>query len=943
MNPLSPGVYSVEKNLSLVVPRSSNSVGAFAGDFTKGLAGDYRIITNSSELEDIFGPITNANYNDWLQAKMYLDYSNKLYVSRAVDENGTWQSSDVLIATAINEPAVGAPAVNTVDISYSETDIIAGSWIRFVSDGNQQRYKVINFNETFAPVTQSDDITFGGVTFPLLGGEVFDITIDGTSVSYTGIAGDTITEALAGLDGAFSSAGINTVNFFADYINSKIVVSSLTQGLAGIYTISISAADTAGTVLSSPVTAMNGLATLTLDMEIVWDLIPGTPGSKQIITGANQLDYIHSIATNAFTEVKLDTGDFTPQVSEIQLDTGTYDIGDTIQVVITEMSADADTGNDIVRTVNYVIQDENPLVPTGTVENRAALIENLYAAIITSNPSTVSTTRDKVIGKVTLTSKYPGLLYGFSIVVTPTIATGTLTVALNTTSATDGTVPCTEAELFRTREIYLNKNEFDLEKDNVKFSTIDSKIKFISRWVGDSGNDIDITIAKTDDFNQEVPKDTVIDVSSNGVRTITTTKTSPILGVPGVPLDSLFEYVPAADEIAILISVKGEVKERYIVSLDETKKDYNNKSKYIENVINLKSNYVYAVDNKENTGMPESSVQQLTETTVEQYQVSTGQKIGKSVTSVTTGDLLSLVHGDSGVVRKDDLLNAYDVFKSVEEIEVDILIANEKCPKEVIELAEYRGDCIAYVGALYEQCVGLKSTNIIDNLVDYVSSVFGDLNVNSSYAAFHGNYLNVYSKDLDKNVWVNAAGAAAGLRAATNDEFDPWYASAGLSRGQINGVDKLAFIPNRGSMDILYKNSINPITSFPGKGNAVVYGQKTLLKEASAFDRVNVRGLFNVLKRNISKMALSLVFEINDEFTRKQFVEAVNPYLEYIQYNRGLQEFYVKCDSDNNPPAVIDANQFVGQIAVKPARVAEYIILEFSAVGTSVDFKEIFA
>ncbi len=939
-SPLSPGVYSIETDLSIVVPRSTASIGAFAGNFTKGPAGDYRLITNSVELEEVFGAPTNENFCDWLNCKMYLDKADKLYISRAVDENGTWQRSDVLIATAINEPAVGAPAINTVDIAYSETDLIDGSWLRFVQDGLQQRYQVTNFNETAAPVFQKDEVDFGSVTFPLVGGEVFEVEIDGTVISYTGIAGDDVDTVIAALDADFATAGINSVDFLADYTNDKIIVTALEGGLDGLYTIAIGAGDTAGTTLTSIDAAANGLATLTLDMEIVWDMIPGVPGSKQIVTGAGQLDYVFSIATNALTEVKVDTGNFTSQVSEIQIDSGTYTIGDTFTIEIQE--AGSTTVNE---TAVYTVQDDG----TGSPENRAAVIDGLYAAVITENPVTINCTKDNVIGKITLTAKYPGTVYSFGVTSTfnDVDASGdTVTFVTTTTPATDGTTPVTNAELFATRAIYHNKDIFDLNEPSIAFSTIDSKLKFIARWVGDTGNDIDIVIAKggaNSDFNQSKPEDIVVDVTSNGVRTVTTTKVSPILALEGLPLDDLFDYEPNTDEIAVIVSVKGEIKEQYIVSLDPTAKDYNNKSKYIEDVINLKSSYVYVKDNTEVVGAPESSVQQLTETTVEQYQVSTGQKIGKSVTQVTVGGPLGLVHGDSGVIRRDDLEKAYDVFSSKEEIEVDILIANEQVPKYVIELAETRGDCIAFVGALYEHTVGLKTTKIIDNMVDYVMSVFGDLNVESSYGAFFGNYIYVYDKWNDKNRWINVAGAAAGLRAETNTDQQAWWASAGLLRGQIAGVDKLAFIPNQGHRDILYKNKINPIAAFPGSGNAVVWGNKTMLSRPSAFDRINVRGLFNALKRSIGKMALNYVFELNDEFTRKRFVESITPYLEWVKFNRGVYDFYIQCNEQNNTPAVIDANQFVATIAVKPARIAEFVILNFVSVGTSVDFEEIFS
>ena len=163
-----------------------------------------------------------------------------------------------------------------------------------------------------------------------------------------------------------------------------------------------------------------------------------------------------------------------------------------------------------------------------------------------------------------------------------------------------------------------------------------------------------------------------------------------------------------------------------------------------------------------------------------------------------------------------------------------------------------------------------------------------------------------------------------------------------LDRGQIKNAQKIAFNPNSGQRDFLYKNKINPVVSFPGQGNAIVWGQKTLLSRSSSFDRINVRGLFNTLERNIAKMAKHYLFEFNDAFTRNRFVGAIKPFMDSVQAGRGVYDYYIRCDETNNTPQVIDSNSFVASIAIKPTRVAEFITLNFIAVGTSVSFSEVF-
>jgi phage tail sheath protein FI len=183
-------------------------------------------------------------------------------------------------------------------------------------------------------------------------------------------------------------------------------------------------------------------------------------------------------------------------------------------------------------------------------------------------------------------------------------------------------------------------------------------------------------------------------------------------------------------------------------------------------------------------------------------------------------------------------------------------------------------------------------------------------------------------------------GDIAGLCARTDQVRDPWYSPAGLSRGQIQNLVKLAYYPTSSDRDTLYKNSINPVVSFPGEGT-ILFGDKTMLGKPSAFDRINVRRLFIVLEKAIAIAARSSLFEFNDEFTRAQFVSLVEPFLRTVKGRRGIFDYRVVCDGSNNTPDVIDRNEFVGDIYVKPARSINFIQLNFVAVRTGVAFEEI--
>jgi len=200
--------------------------------------------------------------------------------------------------------------------------------------------------------------------------------------------------------------------------------------------------------------------------------------------------------------------------------------------------------------------------------------------------------------------------------------------------------------------------------------------------------------------------------------------------------------------------------------------------------------------------------------------------------------------------------------------------------------------------------------------------------------------MKIFDRFAEVERWVPASGFAAGVMAFTDFSDASWFAPAGLNRGIISNVIDIAVNPNKGQRDILYYNRINPIVNFVGEG-IVIWGQKTLQSTASAFDRINVRRLFLFLEKSIKKAARAFLFEFNDAFTRSRFRGLVNPFLSQVQARRGVTDFLVVADESNNPPEVIDANEFNAEILIKPNRVIEFIRLTFTAVGTGVEFTEV--
>ena len=210
----------------------------------------------------------------------------------------------------------------------------------------------------------------------------------------------------------------------------------------------------------------------------------------------------------------------------------------------------------------------------------------------------------------------------------------------------------------------------------------------------------------------------------------------------------------------------------------------------------------------------------------------------------------------------------------------------------------------------------------------------------SSYAVIDSGWLYIYDRYNDRYCWVPGNGHTAGIMARSDLLRDPWFSPAGFSRGQYLGVTKLAFNPSQSSRDDLYRARVNPIVTFPGQGT-VLFGDKTMLTSLSAFDRINVRRLFILLEKAISTASKFQLFEFNDEFTRANFRNIVEPFLREIQGRRGITDFLVVCDETNNTGEVIDRNEFVAEIFIKPARSINFITLSFVATRTGVSFDEV--
>ena len=389
-------------------------------------------------------------------------------------------------------------------------------------------------------------------------------------------------------------------------------------------------------------------------------------------------------------------------------------------------------------------------------------------------------------------------------------------------------------------------------------------------------------------------------------------------------------HIVVVDEDGLFTGVPGQVLERFAyVSLASDAKTSDGSSNYAKDVINSRSSYVWLAQF-------DYDLQDLTNAGT--------SAVSKTFSASATGVInLSFDGGaDSATLGTSQYSTGFDLFEDVDTITVDFLIAPSMSVQG--DQTTVVNDLISIAGSTRKDCVVVASPNraaVVNNATPVTASVTtANTFTFSSYLIVDNNFLKVYDKYNDQYIFIPAASSTAGIMAATDFNNAPWYSPAGQRRGAYLGITALSYSPTKAERDTLYKAGINPIANIPGSG-VLLFGDKTHLNRPSAFDRINVRRLFLVLERAISIAARNVMFEFNDEFTRAEFVNIVEPFLREVQGRRGITDFRVICDETNNLPAVIDRNEFIANIFIKPARSINYITLNFVAVRTGVDFEEV--
>ena len=447
----------------------------------------------------------------------------------------------------------------------------------------------------------------------------------------------------------------------------------------------------------------------------------------------------------------------------------------------------------------------------------------------------------------------------------------------------------------------------DFDKDTIVND--DNPLWVIASSRGKWGNNLRISI---------MDKTTQTEISSGGNNTWAT---YPLFSSLDQPISDDYSFVLVVEE-----QEQGDtegtwtVKETFNVSTQEQAIDDQGETRYVENIVNQKSKLIRLTlkDDKINTTW-----------------------------SIATENPLQLTDGSNGTIPLDDsdIESALDLYTNNEEIDVNLFIDGDKSTtikKYINDICESRKDCMAVLDCPKNLVVanrGNEATDLVNWRKGLDTFTTDNLNMNTSYSAIYGNWLEVYDRYNRKYRWIPSSGHVAGIFAKTDHVNDAWWAPAGLNRAILTSIRRLAWNPKLGYRNILYKNGINPIVSFAGQGK-VIFGQKTLLDKSSAFNRINVRRLFIVLEKAISTASKYYLFEPNDAATRESLISMINPFLRDVKARRGIYDFKVVCDETNNSPERIDRNEMWVSLFIKPTRTAEFLVLNFIALKTGASFTE---
>ena len=882
---LSPGVQVIEKDFSSIVPAVATSAGAFAGAFQWGPVLDPVRIASENDLVARFGKPTDSNADSFFTAANFLSYTNNLLVVRG-DATGAKN------AVAITTGSVSGINLTTAGSGYSSAPTITLS----------------------AP--QADGGTQATATAQIVGGGVITISLASAGSGYTGVPsvnivaaeGDTGTGATA--TAVLSGAGVTGVSVTgagSGYTTATVTFSA--PQVAGGTTATGSAVFTSRGVDTIAVT--EGGAGYTVAPTITFTGGGGTGATATAVVADGEITEINVTAAG--------TGYTSAPTVVI-----TPDEGDTITTpaVATATLTTAGIASITVSNVGsgYTTAPTVSITGDGTGAAATATIgtSSLTGITITSAGTGYRTAptvtlvggggTGAAIGQVTIDASP---VQSITIV---NAGTGYSTPPVITFTGGGGTGAAATASVTSGTGLKINNLQAYLDTYENGSALVG---EFAAKFPGTLGNSLRVSMADATTFASWEYR-AEFDAAPG---------TSSFAAAAGSSNDEV--HIIILDEDGVWTGTANSILEKYaFASKASDAKNSDGSNNYYKNVINAQSRYLWWMDHPV---LSTSGAAWGTPATATAY---------KSLTAPVSRSLIGAV--DDMALTDGQLQSAWDIFRDDGQYDISLLplgkVSAATASYVINNVAEERLDCVVFVSP--------QNNTSGDIIIGYGSDATNQMEAyrnalpSSSYAVLDSGFKYQYDRYNDKYRYVPLNGDVAGLCARTDFTNDPWFSPGGLNRGQIKNVVKLAFNPNKTDRDSLYKNGINPVVTFPGQGT-VLFGDKTLLAKPSAFDRINVRRLFIVLEKAIATAAKFQLFEFNDGFTRAQFKNLVEPFLRDVQGRRGVTEFLVKCDDSNNTGEVIDRNEFVADIFIKPNRSINFITLNFVAARSSVNFNEI--
>ena len=875
---LSPGVNVTEVDLTTVVPSVATTDGAIGGIFQWGPVGERVLVDSENKLVQYFGKPTNLNAETFFTAANFLAYSNRLYVSRGAQTGG-----NTPVVTVTSNASGTTPNTFSNVFTCTTTGLEVGMLVTQVTTTTSNTAA----NNTVINISNTSGNNYAPVpTIVSLNSTAIVLSTRAAVNTATAVAAyfvrpDTAYSAVAldGASAAVANLAAQTVKNNTDY-TSKDGTFDTDVAYVAKYPGAIG-----NSLRVSVCSTGNSFASnVSLSQANIGGGINSVNSYIYVNVGSNTA-YINFLGSTNASANDIASG---ISLNDLIL-VGNSTIGTQYLLVTGESITGSNTANVNSIDANGGINAISNFITSNNADANGTLIINSGTPVIYANA-----TGNTVIGGLTNGTTYYATLANSTGFKVSTTFDGASVVTL-----TPGATETGHRFTANVNVLTINFQDSYRLRANYVSNTVQRFWEF-TNLLGTAPGQSDFQLLYGN------------------------TSASDELHVVVVDNDGLFTGTPGT----VLETYKG-------LSRATNAKNNDNTINYYKTVINENSDYIWWANDR--SGSVSNTALNLTSS------------------SATAPGNLNFVFGADGQSESNTNLSvlgaAYDMFISKEDIDISLVlqgkpiggqtvvagetISNYQLANYIIDnICETRQDCIALISPDLTKVLnntGLEATSL-KNWRNALNS--------TSYAVLDSGYKYQYDRYNDLYRYIPLNGDIAGLCVRTDSSNDAWWSPAGFNRGQIKNLVKLAYNPREAERDILYSNGINPVVTFPGQGT-VLFGDKTLTSKPSAFDRINVRRLFIVLEKAVSYAAKYSLFEFNDAFTRAQFKNLVTPYLRNIQGRRGITDFLVVCDDTNNTAQVIDSNQFVGDIYVKPARSINFIQLNFVAVGTGVSFSEV--